>query len=207
MESKKTNITLRHVLIVAIAAVVIVSAVVFAAYIMHAGELKNIFTPADSDKPEIKETFKDNIKNNVYFQVEDKGYTVYVRAKLVITWKDEDGVIYFANPEKDTDYELDLNLTDGWVYGEDDGYYYYTIPVDSGKTTGVLINSCTQLQTPYDGYTLSVEVIAQTIQAAGRTDGDGVDPDTEIPAYRDAWQNAPDISAEAQEEEDQDVTP
>lgn len=178
---------------------------IFARYIKNSGKVTNTFTPAPSVTPTVVEEFEPDKteKKNVKFQIGDTGYPVYVRAAIVITWKDADGTVYFSKPveavkspdgdpsseEGDSyegDYLLDLNLSaTGWVKGTD-GYYYYQTPVPSGGETGYLINSCKQvnLNQP-DGYTLSVEIIVQTVQAVGYTDGENDEP--VIPAYQDAW--------------------
>ena len=86
----------------------------------------------------------------------------------------ENGTSVLAStPIEDTHYSLTLNLADdAWFLG-DDGFYYYNQPINSGGKTGVFISECTALtDAPQSGYTLNVDVIAQTIQAAGTTDID-----------------------------------
>lgn len=196
MNREKSRLRWYHFLFIALAVVVAVATFVSAKYIKRTEEVDNNFTPAVSENPTVIEDFDGKVKENVYFTVGDEGYPVYVRAAIIITWKDENGIIYFLDPEKGIDYLIDLNLSNddtGWVYIKADendpyGYYYYQEPVKSGGKTDVLINSCEQIKKcSIDGYTLSVEIIVQTVQAVGFTDGDGVDPSTEIPAYKDAW--------------------
>lgn len=183
----------------------------YAKYIKQTNEIKNTFSHVDTSGPEIEEKFENNIKENVYVSVGETKYPVYVRATIVITWKkevevtDEDGnpvigedgepmkdyIVYSVLPDSEKDYKLTLKLTEnGWVYNEADGFYYYTQPVESKGTTGVLIERCEQ-RTPFnppEGYFLSVEIIAQTVQAVGSTDDDD-----EYLAYQDAW-NIDDIA-------------
>lgn len=95
--------------------------------------------------------------------------------------------VYYISPVRDVDYTIDFNTT-GWELL--DSYYYYTSPVGSGKTTGVLINSCALIpdggaEVP-EGYFLNVEIIVQTVQAIGSTDSG------DVPAWQDAWKNGPD---------------
>lgn len=187
MKRKKLHITKLSILLITIVTFLIVTAIsVGASYLKNSGEVKNFFSPADSVTPKIVEKFKESdntVKEDVYFEVGDTGYPVYVRAAIVITWQDKDGIVYFSKPTSNTDYEIDLNLTD-WELR--DGLYYYKKSVVSGGETSILINKCEQIKAaPVDGYTLSVEVIVQTVQAIGYTDGENGTPEKE--AWKDAW--------------------
>ena len=184
------------ILLIAILLVTVVTASVIAKYIKNTDAVKNTFKPAASVTPEIIEEFEEHdntLKKNVHFKVGTTEYPVYVRATIVITWQNKDGIVYFSEPNKDGDYTIDLNLTD-WVYNEDDGFYYYTKYVESGKETTNLINECKQINAaPVEGYTLSVEIIVQTVQAIGYTDEDN--PNGVIPAYQDAWEHSPTLQS------------
>ena len=131
----------------------------------------------------ITETFEDNVKSNVAVQVEKAGettYTVYVRAAIVVTWKDASGNVLATKPVSPTDYTITLNDTNWFLHT--DGYYYCKSPVKSGEATPVLITTCAPVEgkTP-EGYGLNVEIIAQAVQAKGTTDVGGT------PAVTDAW--------------------
>ena len=165
-------------------------------------DIENTLIPDKSVQPKIKETFDNTEKKDVYFEVGETGYPVYVRAAIIITWKYKDnenaalqglgleeGDISFTAPkrldegknDKDADYLLVLNETD-WEKGED-GFYYYNQPVESnGKTTN-LIQSCKQVNKDNapESFILDVEVIVQTVQAVGTTD------DEKRLSYQDAW--------------------
>lgn len=156
---------------------------VFAAYLRNSDEVKNTFKPADSVVPEIVETFDDSVKKDVSFKVGKTDYPVYVRAAIIITWQNEAGIVYFSKPKADTDYRISLNLAD-WEL-RDDGFYYYKTSVASEGQTSNLINVCEQISdAPVDDFTLNVEILVQTIQAIGSTDGEnGAE---EIPAWEDA---------------------
>lgn len=171
-------------LLIALAAVI--TTLVVAYYIKDTGEVTNEFIPADPVTPEVTESFDGTEKKDVSFEVGDTGYPVYVRVAIVVTWKDEDGVVYFKKPVLGTDYSLmTTDPESGWEYDPADGYYYYINKVESGDSTPVLIQSSKQLDTanPPEGYTLSVEIIVQTVQAIGTTDDD------EYQAWQDAWKN------------------
>lgn len=114
------------------------------------------------------------------------GYAVYVRAFVVVTWQDSDGNIYGQMPVEGTDYSIEWNVGGNW-FQNSDGFYYFRNPVaydgtnESSRYTDPLIESITE-QVTCPGYTLKVEIISQTIQAVGYTDGS-----PSIPAVQDAW--------------------
>lgn len=179
---------------VAMVCVVAIAAFVSAYFLRKSGDVVNEFKPAESVLPEVVETFtqKDEkfVKENVCFDVGiTDDYPVYVRAAIVITWKNEKGVVYYKKPVEGQDYSLTLNISsDGWTKRDDDEFYYYKPYVLSGKKTGILIEKCEQLDTaipPAEGYSLSVELVVQTVQAIGSTDGENGAPI--IDAWKDAW--------------------
>ena len=98
--------------------------------------------------------------------IRNKGnVAAYIRAAIVVTWKNEAGQIYPKNPEKGTDYSIDINTMD-WT--KNDGFYYYNKTVDAGKTTSYLIKSCSPVANKApEGYFLNVEILGQAIQAEG----------------------------------------
>lgn len=195
MKQRKSRFGRYCFLLIALAVIATMTVSVSAYFIRNSGEVKNKLIPAASVIPEINESFNERTKENVCFDVGNTGYPVYVRAEIIVTWKNADGVVYFSKPLEYTDYSLTIN-GDYWKKGED-GYYYYwnkdtdlPIAVESGGSTEVLINRCRQIGQGEDlpeGYTLNVEILVQTVQAIGHTDGDGEDPATMIPAYEDAW--------------------
>ncbi len=148
---------------------------------LSGGSTDNTFTAASSSAPQITEKFDQQEKTNVQVHVGDTGYSVYVRAAVVVTWKDASGNVLAERPSlAKGEYSIDWNLTD-WFLG-DDGFYYYRKPVESNASTDILIKNCKPLKpAPKEGFTLDVVIAAQTIQAAGTTDNG------EIPAVTDAW--------------------
>ena len=113
----------------------------------------------------VDESFTGGEKSNVKI-TNDGNVPAYIRAKIIVTWKDKDGNVSAIKPVLGTDYSLSTG--GGWKE-ESDGFYYYTAVVGAEKSTGYLINSCTKLDTANlpDGYDLSVEIIAESIQAEG----------------------------------------
>lgn len=119
----------------------------------------NSFSVASSADPSIVD------ESGAKVSVGNTGYSVYVRAAIVATWEDNSGNVLGTA----TGYTLS-DKDENWVLGSD-GYYYFKEPVASGGKTAVLFTSCTATETAPEGYHLSIDVLAQTVQAAGK-DGD-----------------------------------
>lgn len=86
----------------------------------------------------------------------------YIRAAIIVTWKDSVGNVYAMEPQKDKDYTITINDSD-WF--EKDGFYYYTKPVSPQEETGILIENCSINGSGLEGYGLSVEILASAIQS------------------------------------------
>ena len=91
-----------------------------------------------------------------------QGYSVYVRAAIVVTWKDSSGNVLGTVPG----YQL-TGKNAKWRLGGD-GYYYYTDPVASQGKTEALFTACTPTGTQPADATFTVDVLAETIQALGK---------------------------------------
>lgn len=159
------------------------------AYLSYATKpVTNTFQAAQAVDPTVNETFNNKEKTNVSVNVGNTSYSVYVRAAVIVTWKDSDGDVLGKVPEKGTDYEITFDETN-WFFK--DGFWYHREAVNSQGNTADLITSCKMKEgaTAPEGYTLNVEILAQTIQALGWTDGDdSVTPTVpSIPAVTDAW--------------------
>lgn len=122
----------------------------------------------------------------------------------------DDWDVFFALPVEGEDYTLKLvsSANGSWETlkkedgedDDDDGIYYYTSRVESsGKANGSepnkipLIEECKlqdEANPPAEDCMLSVKIIVQTIQAIGYTD-DPDDTGKDVPAWKDAWKNAP----------------
>ena len=87
-----------------------------AAYLStHTGAVNNTFLKDASTDPSVQEEFDPTgKKSNVKVSVGDPGYAVYVRAAVVVTWKDAGGNVLGTAPIAGTDYNLAYNSTD-WV--------------------------------------------------------------------------------------------
>ena len=131
---------------------------------------KNVFSPGKV-ACEVTETFTAVVKSNV--AVQNTGNTdAYIRAAINVTWmKDDtaagDQTVTAKVPQQGRDYTMSLSVNSGWLQGTD-GYWYYTIPVASGASTGTLIDECKLLpgaEVP-EGYHLAVEIISSAIQSS-----------------------------------------
>ena len=146
-----------------------------------AGPVTNTFIPGNVP-PEVVEEFKGSVKNNVAIK-NNGNVDAYIRAKVIFTWQDASGNVYsqlpVTAPAEDPDYTIKWTEA-GWVKGSD-GFYYHQAAVAPNGNTGVLFTDCKPLKAaPATGYTLHVEVLAQSIQADGVT-ANGT------PAVVDAW--------------------
>ena len=116
----------------------------------------NTFTAAKSGT-DIVEELDGSQKTSII--VKNTGTAVsYVRVKLVMNWVDESGNVS-AEP-----VNITPSITGNWF--EQDGIYYYKMPVAAnGETTNLLQTPITQGTAP-EGYHLEVTVLAESIQAA-----------------------------------------
>lgn len=132
------------------------------AWLMDSTEkVENKFIPGDVT-PEVTEGFNGNVKSDVKIQ-NTGNVDAYIRAKLVFTWQNKAGEVLGVAPTSD-DYTISWTK-EGWVNGPG-GYYYYTTPVVPGGSTKVLATGIMQVSpNPADGYTLHVEVLAESIQS------------------------------------------
>lgn len=139
--------------------------------------ITNTFTPTKVTT-DIDEKLDGNVKENV--TIKNTGdIAAFVRAQVIITWKDASGNVYANMPVENTDYTIEWGPE--WVKGSD-GFYYYTSEVQPNASTPALIVKCEKIGTPPAGdtntgasYDLSVEIISQSIQSR---------PDS---AVKEAW--------------------
>lgn len=180
--SRKARMPLASWLMILLAVLSLSTGTVVAYLAASTNPVQNTFKAETQLDPAVTEVFDGTVKSDVKVKVGDPGYSVYVRAAIVITWKDANGNVLPQIPVEGTDYNLVMPNPSGWTK-HSDGYYYYNTPVVSGGITTNLIDSCTRTDTPdpVSGYTLSVDIITQTIQALGTTDDGSKTP------IQDAW--------------------
>ena len=167
------------VLLVSLVILVVASVGTTLAYLIAATDpVENTFTPAKVSC-DVLESFENNVKENV--RVQNTGNTdAYIRAAIVVTWKNDADEVYAVAPVEGVDYSIDLNVGSVWLAGKD-GFYYYNkdvAPVTecshsasescANCCTDLLINSCSQKEDANvpEEYYLSVEIVASAIQAA-----------------------------------------
>ncbi len=124
-------------------------------------EILETVDAADNTKEEVK------VKNT-------STVDVYIRVRLVSYWKTPSGKITARNSST-----LQLTLGENWIAGEENTYYY-KYPVKSMQDTSNLLGSEIQLLVDTEGYIPVIEVLAEAIQAEGKTASG-------IPAVTDAW--------------------
>ena len=158
----------KKVILLAVSLVLILSAAIggTVAYLIdQTGSITNTFTPANVT-PKVNEDFNGSVKKDV--QIKNNGdIPAYIRVKVVVTWKNGNDV-YGVAPKPDTDYT--------WTSGSNkwflkDGFYYYSEPVAAKGTTEILFTDCKLkdgVKAP-EGYSLSVDIHAQAIQAEPTT--------------------------------------
>lgn len=159
----------KKVILLAVSLVLILSAAIggTVAYLIdQTGSITNTFTPVKVT-PEVTEDFDKKVKNNVKI-TNDGDIPAYIRVKVVVTWKDAQDNIYGAAPVLGTDYTWTMPENSKWFLKG--GFYYYSEPVAAKGTTGVLFTACQPVadRAP-EGYSLSVDIHAQAIQAEPTT--------------------------------------
>ena len=201
--SKFRSVAGKAAVITVIAAVILTLGIVVA-YAFLAGRSNNQVNNklvADTDPVSV-------VGENYAVTVTDD-YATYVRAAIVVNWIEVDasgnptGSVHSRAPVEGTDYVLSLNLlssnfvptslrTDVWTLGND-GFYYYSSPVEANGATEVLVNTCSvkesanvpESETSGNSYKLNLTLVAQTIQAKGTTDAETYEAGT--PAVVQAW--------------------
>ena len=124
------------------------------------GQVQNTFEPAYVTS-EVNETFDNLVKSNV--TIKNTGnVSAYIRAAIVVTWKDANGNTMPQVPGTD-----DYTLTIGSDWTEVGGYYYYNKSVAANASTTNLIDTCEPIKSYPDGRKLCVEVIGSAIQSEG----------------------------------------
>ena len=134
-----------------------------AAFLVAQGDpIKNEFVPSKVSCQVIEDELDQTQK-----AIKNTGDTAaYIRAAIVVTWKDTAGNIYAGKPQagENKDYTITLN-DESWVQGSD-GFYYHKEPVAADQSSAVLIESCAPMEgkTPA-GYSLNVEILGSAIQS------------------------------------------
>ena len=137
----------------------------------YSNEVVNTFTPAQVTSAVVEDLDGDTKKD---VKIKNTGNTdAYIRAAIVVTWKDEQGNILGEDkPILGEDYIMSttevLNPIEEphWFIGKD-GYYYWSNTVAPNEATGALISSCQYTSGAPAGYQLTVEILGSAIQSRG----------------------------------------
>ena len=86
----------------------------------------------------------------------------YVRAAVSVYWQTEDGAVLSDVPVEGEDYSIEWGGSSYWA--KQDGFYYYTLPLQPEAATETLIKSCKQIK-ERDGARLAVDISVQTVQS------------------------------------------
>lgn len=136
---------------------------------------------------EVIEDINGNQKNNVRIKNNSDSEDAYIRATVVATWvkMDSNGkptsTVYGEKPVENVDYSIVWKKDDWKEYPQGSGIYYYGKSVKPEEQTGELFTKCAPIiaegktKNQPDGYQLSIEIMAQSIQADGKAD-DGKTP-------------------------------
>ena len=149
------------VLVVSLLALLLVVAGGTLAWLTAQDSVSNTFTPAHVTC-NVEESFNGTAKSDVKIK-NTSDIPVYIRASIVVTWKDPSGNVYGQLPVADTDYTISYGT--GWTRQGD--YWYCNSEVAVGANTPELISRCTEVagKAPAENYRLSVEIIAEAIQS------------------------------------------
>ena len=135
------------------------------AYMQVDSKVENTFTIAEMSV-KVNETFDGSTKQNV--TVENTGdVPAYLRAALVIYWKDAKGNILSDTPTEGVTGDYTIAMGSGWTQGKD-GFWYCNQPIEAGGSTPVLIKSCTANNSTAEKY-LCVDILTQAVQASPAT--------------------------------------
>lgn len=156
------------------------------AWLTTSNQVENQFTigtvvpGVNENGPEGNDPFEegDTVKQNV--SVSNKGNVpIYVRAQISIYWVDANGSQMWEEPEQERkeiptgviagDYRLTMGSSGSganWVQGQD-GFYYWTAPLEVGNTTADLIEKLERINASLhkDGRQLVCDIAVQGIQA------------------------------------------
>ncbi len=132
------------------------------AYLQAHSQVENTFGIAEAGI-EIMETFDHEKKEKV--TVSNTGdAAMYLRAALVVSWRDAEGRLLPDTPQETSDYTMVMGAGSDWRKGAD-GYWYCLRPVPAGGESPVLIESCTAAAEDTAERYLCVDILLQSVQA------------------------------------------
>ncbi len=167
--NRKTRLCWNRSFVLVVSVLVLLVGIVGAslAYLsMKTEPVKNEFTYGKVSC-EVLEDFDGTVKSNV--RIKNTGnIPAYIRARVVVTWKNENGDIYGTKPVLGEDYSFDFN-SEKWIGMTTDSglYFYFPDPVELGAETTWMLRDCKKTENANvpEGYDLSVEILADAIQS------------------------------------------
>jgi len=141
--------------------------------IASTNDVVNTFTPSQVITS-VEESIENGVKTDVVIRNDKNSVKAYIRADIIVNWVNDNGDVWASAPAAG-DYVISINETD-WTQLED-GFYYHNGAVEPDDYTEVLIENASVAETANapEGYSLSIEIISQAIQADGE-DADGKTP-------------------------------
>lgn len=173
MRKRKTKYTALLVCLLLAVAIAVSGTI---AYIFTSSDpVINTFTPVIPEI-EIPEEMNGTVKQNA--TVQNTGdVDSYLRAKIVVTWQNDNGEVYPEVPELGEGKDYTMTNGANWQLHKD-GYYYYKKVAAPGqpavmKNGDVVDNPEDMLiiraevigKAPAEGYTLHIEILGQAIQS------------------------------------------
>lgn len=160
---EKRKLKIKNNIFIQISAVLLICLVTGSvAYLIEQNSLKNNFLIGEV-KTEVIENFDKNNKIKQDVKIKNIGNVpIYIRAKIVFSWKDKQGNILEGIPEENIDYSIKFSETSNWMKSND-GYYYYKKVIEQNTSTDILIEECKQLK-EYEDKILEVSIANQAIQ-------------------------------------------
>ena len=133
-----------------------------AAWLSVRDKTENKFTVGTA-AAQVQETFPSPYTEKSDVSVKNTGdIPEYVRAAVSVYWQTEDGAVLSDAPVEGEDYSIEWGGSSYWA--KQDGFYYYTLPLQPEAATETLIKSCKQIK-ERDGARLAVDISVQTVQA------------------------------------------
>ena len=160
---EKRKLKIKNNIFIQISAVLLICLVTGSvAYLIEQNSLKNNFLIGEV-KTEVIENFDKNNKIKQDVKIKNIGNVpIYIRSKIVFSWKDKQGNILEGIPEENIDYSIKFSETSNWMKSND-GYYYYKKVIEQNTSTDILIEECKQLK-EYEDKILEVSIANQAIQ-------------------------------------------
>ncbi len=139
-----------------------VASMVYAKYVANQGGDATINITANGElEIEVKSESADGslFEYSITNVSKDQPIVAYIRAAVVVNWQDSEGNLWAVPPQKDTHYTITADDCT-----QLDGYYYYNGTCAQNQGFPITVQ-LTAGATPPSGYTLHVQILAESIQS------------------------------------------